>query len=195
MAYRHWPGITPVSPVTPYMSPNFLPTAGRYARQKDLGLQIQMERAWNDRYANGTVWDDNPNGAVWDLDPRPQRFESEFPPAPDTYDAIDAWLDADEELLRGVFGSAADAPQTHKSPGLQKFKEAVFDLVKKKPGGPVEQAQAKVQQLLAPAPQPPLIVQTPAQQQADMTKTVLGAVAVGLAAFGAGYVVGSKWGR
>lgn len=189
---NNWPGITRVSPVTPYMSPNFLPTAGRYARSKDLGLQIQMERAWNDRYANGTVWDDNPNGAVWDLDPRPQRFESEFPPAPE-YDALDAWLDADDALYRGVFGSAAEAPERKKSPDLQKFKEAVFDLVKKK--GPLEKAQAEVREALAPAPQPPLIIQTPAQQQADTTKTILAAGGFALAAFGVGYVVGSKWGR
>ena len=198
MSRRYWPDITPVSPVSPYMSPNFLPTAGRFARGKDIGFQVQMRRALDDRYAHGAVWDDNPDGAVWDLDPRPRRFASQFPPAPDTYDEIDAWLDADAALFEGVFGSAAEA-SSEKGQGLQKFKEAVFDLVKKKPQGPgaqvkegLEQARAQAERLLSPPPQPPLLIQTPAQHQADTTKAVVAAGAVALVALGIGYALGSR---
>jgi hypothetical protein len=180
------------------MSPNFLPTAGRFARAKDIGFQNQMRRALDDRYYHGAVWDDNPNGAVWDLDPRPQRFRSEFPSAPDTYDAIDAWLEADEALFEGLFGSAAEAPK-EKGQGLQKFKEAVFDLVKKKPQGPgaqikeeAERMLAQAERLLSPPPRPPLLIQTPAQQQADTTKAVVAAGAVALVALGIGYALGSR---
>ena len=197
MPRSYWPGIYPVPPVTPYMSPNFVPTAG-YGRPKDLGFQRQMRRAWNDRYLHGAVWDDNPHGAVWDLYPPPQQFQSEFPPAPDTEEAIDAWLDADEELFRGVFGSADAAPTAPAPSGkidLAKFKEAVFNLVKKTPDSPVDQAKQALQNALQPRQQPPLIVQTPAEKHNDTMKTVAVAGAITLTALGIGFAVGRKWGR
>jgi hypothetical protein len=187
------------------MSPNYLPVAPRYARTKDLGLQNQMRRALNDRYMHGAVWDMNPHGAVWDLDPRPQpRYRSEFPPAPDEWLEALEMLELEDDEEGDNYGSASygeDAPEKKKP--FQKFKEAVFKLAQKKEAGAgagvvekakeeVKKAREQVQELVAPRPQPPIIIHTPAQERQDTTKTILVAAGVAAAAFGAGWYLGSR---
>jgi len=196
--YRQWPGIYPVPPVPPYMSPNLVPVAPRYARVKDLGLQNQMYRALNDRYAHGAVWDMNPEGPVWDLDPRPRRFRSEFPPAPDEWLEALEMLEDDDDDDRGSASYGDDKPKP-----FQKFKEAVFKLAQKKEAGAgagvvdkakqeVEKAKRQVQDLVSPRPQPPIIIHTPAQERQDHTTAILTAAGVAAAAFGAGWYLGSR---
>jgi len=193
--HRHWPGIHPVPPVSPYLSPNHLPSP-RFARAKDLGLQNQMRRVWNDRYVHGSVYDLNPLGPVWDLDPRPRQFESEFPPAPNDWSEFLEMLDEDEDEDRGSFSRyGEDAPK-----GLQKLKQAVFDIVRKKDAGApskvadlAAKAKQEVRQLVAPQQQPPIIIHTPAQEHQETAKTVAIGAAIAIAAFGAGWYAGSHF--
>jgi hypothetical protein len=166
---------------------------GPAVRQKDRLLLETTQMAIADRWGLGSVYDLNPNGAVYDFYPRPQNAESRwFPEAPvSQFDNEDDDRDLFEDILgpdeaTRLFGSAATEPPKKKT-----MNERVEEI--KRVLGPKQSAAvSSVQNLLAPKPQPPVIITTPRQQAEDRTGEMV-VVGLGLfAAFGAGFFLGQR---
>jgi hypothetical protein len=165
---------------------------GPAVRQKDRLLLETTQMAIADRWGLGSVYDLNPNGAVYDFYPRPQNAESRwFPEAPvSQFDNEDDDRDLFEDILgpdeaTRLFGSAATVPP-------KKTMNERVEEIKKVLGPKQSAAVSSVQNLLAPKPQPPVIITTPRQQTEERTGEMV-VVGLGLfAAFGAGFFLGQR---
>jgi hypothetical protein len=181
-----------------WSSPVFVPTVhmGPAVRQKDRLLLETTQMAIADRWGLGSVYDLNPNGAVYDFYPRPQNAESRwFPEAPvsQIYNEGDDDRDLFEDILgpdeaQRLFGSAAVEPPKRPKKTMEQRVEEIKAVL-----GPKQRsAVSSVQNLLAPKPQPPVIITTSKQEAQERTGEMV-VVGLGLfAAFGAGFFLGQR---